>query len=99
MARQQGNYYSQLSVGSTGKIKTMNPNGLYSISTASTINTLIAGNNRMNFGLMLKVLLSIMGIKNQNITGIPNGIANSSSNKYGKLQIDFAGVNNINCKT
>lgn len=96
MARQQGNYYSQLSVGSTGKIKTMNPNGLYSISTASTINTLIAGNNRMNFWLDAQSTIEYNGNQNQNITGIPNGIANSSSNKYGKLQIDFAGVNNIN---
>lgn len=96
MARQQGNYYSQLSVGATGKIKTMNPNGFYSTSAASTINTLIAGNNRMNFWLDAQSIIEYNGTQNQNITGIPNGIANAVSNKYGKLQINFAGVNNIN---
>lgn len=96
MARQQGNYYSQLSVGATGKIKTMNPMGLYSTSAASTINAFIAGNNRMNFWLDTQSTIEYNGTQNQNITGIPNGIANAISNKYGKLQINFNGVNNIN---
>jgi len=65
----------------------MNPNGLYSISTASTINTLIAGNNRMNFWLDAQSTIEYNGNQNQNITGIPNGIANSSSNKYASCKL------------
>jgi hypothetical protein len=50
----------------------------------------------MNFWLDAQSTIEYNGTQNQNITGIPNGIANAISNKYGKLQINFNGVNNIN---
>jgi hypothetical protein len=93
LARQQGNYYSQLSVNAGGKLTTQHSGGLYTLATTgSCIHPLIAGNNRMNYYLDAGSTVEYNGISNQVITGIPNGIASSTQHKYGKLAINFTGI-------
>lgn len=95
LARQQANYYAQLTVNAGGKIKTQNTGGLYSGSaTASCINSMISGNNRMNYFLDPNSTIQYNGVDNQVITGIPNGIATLPQHKYGKLEINFGGTAN-----
>lgn len=95
LAKQQANYYAQLTVNSGGKIKTQHTGGLYSGSAiASCINPMIVGNNRMNYFLDPNSTIQYKGVDNQVITGIPNGIATLTQHKYGKLEINFGGTAN-----
>jgi hypothetical protein len=94
-ARQQSGYYAQVSVTATGGIRTMNPNGFYSVSAASTLDPFISGLNRMNFWLDPLSTIEYNGVSTQKVTGVPNGIASNSTNKYGKLQINLNGIADV----
>lgn len=91
--RSQANYYSAITVNPNGRIRTAHTGGLYSGSASpSAINSMIAGNNRMDFSLNPASVIEYYGTDNQMITGIPNGIATGNQHKYGVLEINFQGT-------
>ncbi len=95
LARQQANFYSQLLVNAGGRLATAHTGGLYTgTATPSCINAMISGNNRMNYFLDANSTIEYNGVDNQQVTGIPNGIATAPQHKYGKLEINFTGTSN-----
>lgn len=91
--RSQTDYYSAITVNGNGRIRLEHTGGLYSgNATPSAINSMIAGNNRMNYYLDPASIVEFYGSDNQLITGIPNGIANGNQHKYGILEINFQGT-------
>jgi type IX secretion system substrate protein len=91
--RQQANYYSGLTVSSTGTLITGNVNGLYnSVAGNSAIYPLISGSNRMDYNLDAASTVEYNGVDNQIVTGINQGIALNTSHRYGILDINFQGT-------
>jgi hypothetical protein len=94
--RSQADYYSAITVNANGRIRLAHTGGLYSgNATPSAINSMIAGNNRMNYQLHAASVIEYYGSDNQLITGIPNGIATGNQHKYGILEINFQGTPDI----
>lgn len=92
-ARQQASYYAAMTVNAGARIRTQHTGGFYTGSaTASCINAMISGNNRMNYSLDGNSTIEYYGTNNQAVTGIPNGIATGIQHKYGKLEINFTGT-------
>ncbi len=91
--RSQADYYSAITVNANGRIRLAHTGGLYSGSASpSAINSMIAGNNRMDYNLHPASVVEYYGSDNQIITGIPNGIATGNQHKYGVLDINFQGT-------
>ncbi|MDQ3051169.1 MAG: T9SS type A sorting domain-containing protein, partial [Bacteroidota bacterium] len=93
-ARQYTSYYSQLTVSSGGRYRTSHTGGLYSGSNtvASSIDGYINSQNRVNFILDANSTVEYYGTATSVVTGIPNGIATSASQQYGRLDINFTGT-------
>jgi hypothetical protein len=96
-ARQYPSYYSRVTVNSGGRYRTSHPGGLYSGSatTASSINGFISSINRANYTLDANSTVEYYGTATGVITGIPNGAATASAQKYGNLEINFTGTPDI----
>lgn len=94
--RSQADYYSAVTVNANGRIRLAHTGGLYSgNATPSAINSMISGNNRMDFSLSPASIIEYNGTDNQIITGIPNGIATGNQHKYGVLDINFQGTPDV----
>ncbi len=92
-ARQQANYYAALTVASGGRFRTRHTGGFYSGSaTASAVDGMISGNNRMDYSLDANSTIEYYGVDNQIVTGVPNGIATGTQHEYGNLDINFTGT-------
>ncbi len=93
-ARQQANYYSQVTVNSGGRYRTSHTGGLYSGSslTASSINGFISALNRVNYYLNANSTVEYYGTSTSVVTGVPNGIATTTNQQYGNLEINFTGA-------
>ncbi len=93
LARQQANYYARVQLNQDARLRTAHTGGLYSGSaTASCINSMISGLNRMDYYLDPLSIVEYCGTANQIITGIPNGIAVTQDHKYGILEINHQGT-------
>jgi hypothetical protein len=94
--RSQADYYSAITANANSRIRLSHPGGLYSGNASpSAINSMIAGNNRMDYSLHPASIVEYYGSDNQMITGIPNGIATSNQHKYGVLEINFQGTPDV----
>lgn len=92
-ARQQANYYACVQLNQDSRLRTAHTGGLYSGSaTASCINSMISGLNRMDYYLDPLSIVEYCGTANQIVTGIPNGIATTNNHKYGILEINHQGT-------
>lgn len=92
-ARQQANYYSCIQLNQDSRLRTAHTGGLYSgTATASCINSMISGLNRMDYFLDPLSIIEYCGTSNQIVTGIPNGIASTNDHKYGILEINHQGT-------
>lgn len=97
MARQQPNYFSCIQLNQDARLRTAHTGGLYSgTATASCINSMISGSNRMDYYLDPLSIVEYNGTSNQIITGIPNGIASTNDHKYGVLEINHQGTLDVN---
>lgn len=94
--RSQADYYSAITVNANARIRTAHTGGLYSGSASSSaINSMIAGNNRMDYSLDAASVVEYYGSDNQIITGVPNGMATGNQHKYGVLEINFQGTPDV----
>jgi len=84
--------YSGMRVESGGTVSTMNLFGLYDGTNFAAIK---AANNT-NFYLDANSTVEYNGWSNQIITGTGPGVATTNNHKYGKLQINFSGTQNVN---
>ena len=93
-SRQNANYYARLTVDAGGRYRTSHTGGLYSgsSSVASSIDGYISGLNRTSFLLATTSTVEYYGTSSSIVTGVPNGIANSASQQYGILEINFTGT-------
>ncbi len=93
LARQQANYYACIQLNQDSRLRTAHTGGLYSgTATASCINSMISGLNRMDYYLDPLSIVEYCGTANQTVTGIPNGIAATNNHKYGILEINHQGT-------
>lgn len=93
-ARQYTGYYARVTVRNNGRYRTSHSGGLYSgdISRSSSINGYMFGSNRVAYNLEANSIVEYYGAATTMITGIPNGVANGTSQKYGFLEINFTGT-------
>lgn len=93
LARQQANYYARVQLNQDSRLRTAHTGGFYSGSaTASCINSMISGLNRMDYYLDPLSIVEYCGTANQIVTGVPNGIATTNNHKYGILEINHQGT-------
>lgn len=93
-ARQYTGYYARVTVRNNGRYRTSHSGGLYSgdIARSSSINGFTFGNNRVAYNLEATSIVEYYGNATSIITGIPNGVANGTDQKYGFLEINFTGT-------
>ncbi len=94
ISRQQAAFYSGVEIKSGGRYRTSHTGGLYSGSNIipCSINGYISGANNVNYSLDANSTVEYYGTATSAITGIPNGIATGTAQKYGKLEINFTGA-------
>lgn len=96
VGRDQTNYYSSVNINNGGRLITAHANGLYSGSVAgSAVYPVIGGNYRMNYFLHSGSAVEYNGINNQIISGTGLGIATTSDHRYGILDINFQGTDDV----
>ena len=93
-ARQNGAYYSRVTVGSGGRYRTSHTGGLYSGDNLvpCSLYGYVTTFNRVTYTLDPNSIVEYYGIATTVITGIPNGIAIGNNQKYGILEINFTGA-------
>jgi hypothetical protein len=96
VGREQPNYHALVDVNNGGVLRTAHINGLYSGTTdPSCVYPLIGGSLRMNYSLDPNSRVVYYGTDNQKLTGTGIGMATTESHRYGILEINFAGIPDV----